>query len=485
MGIGVGGVGVTPIDRSNGHEPDLIGRRKIEDILKQALAASEASETEAALTASHESLTRFAYNVIHQNVAEMDAVLEMRAAFGSRVGIASTNDLSPQGLARAARQACELARHVPENPDWPGLPDPRPLPDVLAYDETVAGMTPEARARAVADICDTAHAAKLLASGAFSTSWSEYAVMNSKGLFAYAPSTQVDLTFVVERPAEWASAYANATGWQLTQIDVETLKRQAIDRALADRRPRPIEAGEYPVVLEPYAVVSILEALAEGGMGALAVQEGRSWMNRRIGRRCLSPQVSIVDDAFDPEGLPQAFDCEGVPKQRVPIVVDGAPTSPVYDRWTAKREKGRASTGHAQPYDEDWDGPLPDNLSMIPGETTVEDMIGSIEQGLYITRFWYVNLTAPHHCGVTGTTRDGVWWIERGELAYPVTNLRFDQELIKALKYVRGVGRERRTLAGAFGGAHRVPALALDSFRFIDVGDDSARPGRPISEESW
>ena len=451
----------------------MLARDTIEDILKRVMLLSEADETEAVFVGADESLTRFAHNVIHQNVAEADASLEVRAACGTRVGIASTNDLSPQGTERVTRLAGELARHVPENPDWPGLPEPQALPDVSAYDEAVAGMTPEARARAVAGICGAAGAQNLLASGAFSTGQAEYAVMNSKGVFAYAPSTQVDLTFVVERPPESASAYANATAWKLSQIDVEALKRQAIDHALADRQPRPIAAGEYPVVLEAYAVVGILDALTEAGMGALAVQEERSWMNRRIGRRSLSPLISIVDDAFDPEGLPQAFDVEGVPKQRVPIVVNGVPTSPVYDRLTAAREGRRASTGHAQLYDEDWDGPLPENLGLSPGDLTVDEMIHSIDRGLYITRFWYVNLIAPRSCGVTGTTRDGVWWIERGELAYPVTNMRFDQELIPALKHVCGIGREQRTLAGSFG-VYRVPALALESFRFIEVGENGS-----------
>ena len=460
-----------------GNRPDeggplLLGERRVKTILERVMMLSEADETEAALTASTDSLTRFAHNAIHQNVAEVDALLEVRAAFGTRVGVASTNDLSGRGLSRVVQTACAIARHVPDNPFWPGLPKPQMIPDVAAFDEDVARMTPEARARVVGDICRAARGIGLWASGAFSTGWAEYAVMNSTGLFVYAPHTEVDLTFVVEQPPESASAYANATGWTLAQIDVERLKRQAIDHALADRQPRPIEAGEYPVVLEPYAVVSLIEAMAEAGMGALAVQENRSWMNGRIGRRTLSKLVSIYDDAFDPEGFPQAFDCEGVPKQFVPIVVNGVPTSPVYDRFTAAREANRISTGHAQPYDDDWDGPLPDNLSMTPGELSLEDMVQSIDRGLYITRFWYINLTAPRNCGVTGTTRDGVWWIEGGELAHPVTNLRIDQELVKALQHVRGVGRERRTLAGFFGGVHRVPALALDSFRFIDPRDE-------------
>jgi predicted Zn-dependent protease len=461
-------------ERTNGSRPGGLGPQQIRRLLEKAMRLSRADETEAAFTGAEEALTRFAHNRIHQNVAEVDATLEVRAAYGSRVGTVTTNQLTDDGIARAVQQAGELARHLPENPHWPGLPDPQPLPDVPpAYDEAVAQLCgdPEARARAVADVCAEARAAKLLASGAYSAARSEYAVMNSRGLFAYEASTQLDLTFVCEGPERSASSYAHATGWRRGQIDIEALKRQAIRHALssAQRTPRHIKPGEYPVVLEPYAVLTLLEAMVEDGMGALAVQEGRSWMNHRFGEACLSPRLTILDDAFDPHGFPRAFDYEGVPKQRVPIVLKGVPTSPVYDRVTAAREPGRASTGHAQPYDdEDWDGPLPENLVVEPGEATVAEMMASLKRGLYVTRFWYVRQTSPHNAAVTGTTRDGMWWIEDGELAYPVRDMRFDQELIPALRDIRGVGRDLHTLSGMCG-IHRLPALALEGFRFIEV----------------
>ncbi len=455
----------------NSHGPAPSGEREVRDFLKGVLSLSAAPETEAVLSVSREALTRFAHNAIHQNVAEEDGALQVRAAFGRRVGWASTNDLSPQGVERVVEQACSLARLLPQDLEWPGLAEPQPIPSVQAYDEAVASLPPDLRAREVAEICRAARAADLLASGAFSSARREYAVMNSKDLFAWAPSTQAELTFVVEDLDDRASSYAHATGWRLEQVETESLARTAVERALLSRHPRPANSCDCPVVLNPYAVVSLLEMLSADGMGALAVQEGRSWMNGKLGLQSLSEKITIVDDALDPGGLPQAFDCEGVPKRRVPIVVAGVPASPVYDRLTAAREAGRESTGHAQPYeDEDWDGPLPENLLLVPGDLSVEEMISTLDFGLYVTRFWYVNLTAPGSASVTGTTRDGLWWIERGELAYPVENLRFDQNLLEAFRHVIGVGRESRTLAGFNEDAYRVPALALESFRFIEVG---------------
>ena len=435
---------------------------------------SVADATEVALETETAALTRFAHNVIHQNVAETEANLEVRVVFGRRVGTASTNDISPFGLERALDEASSLARHVPEQPDWPGLAEPaaafdatRPQP-ILAFDDGVAGLSPVGRAQPVLEVCRAAQAEKQLASGAFSTSYGESAVLNSQGLFAYAPATQVDLTFVIEEPEREASSYGHAAGWRLAQVNAAALAAAAVRRAQISRHPRPVPARDYPVVLEPYAVVTLLEALAEAGMGALAVQEARSWMNGRLGRRCLSPQLTILDDAYDPHGLPQAFDCEGMPKQRVPIIVQGVPVSPVYDRLTAARDGQRASTGHAQPFDEeDWDGPLPENFSVAPGDRTLDELMAGIDRGLLVTRFWYVNMLSAHDATVTGTTRDGLWWIEGGALAYPVENLRFDQSLLEALAGIRGVGRERRAVAGFFGGVHQAPALALDHFHFV------------------
>jgi predicted Zn-dependent protease len=452
----------------------MLGEQGARAVLEQVLRWSDAHETEAVLTTSSEALTRFAHNSIHQNVAEADVELQVRLAYGRRVGVASTNDLRPAGLQRAVAAARDQAQHLPENAEWPGLPDPAALPaaeadPAPAFDPAVPRASAASRAEAVRAICEQAQSSRLLASGALGATYGETAVMNSRGLFAYAPATEVDLTFVVEQPEARASAYAQAAGWQLSQLDAPALAADACRRALAARAPRPVPAGEYPAVLEPYAVVTLLEALAEAGMGALAVQEERSWMNGRLGERCLSPQLTIWDDAYDPAGLPRAFDCEGVPKRRVPIVVAGVPTSPVYDRLTAAREPGRVTTGHAQPYDaEDWDGPLPENLVIAAGDQSVAGLIGATDQGLYITRLWYVNLVSPHDCVVTGTTRDGVWWIEDGQLAYPVDNLRLDQPLVEALAGLRGLGSERRTVSGYFGGVHRVPALALESLRFVE-----------------
>jgi len=446
----------------------MLGEPIIREILGKALRASPADETEIVLEAHDSALTRFANNVIHQNVAEVNTEIAVRVVLGKRVGAAVTNRLTEEALGQAIEEAVALARLQPENPEFPGLPEPQPIEPVAAFDEAVAEATPEWRARAVGVVCRLAESMGVNAAGALSTGVYELAVANSKGVFAYHAGTETHFSTVVM--SEDGSGYAHRAAWRLADLDVEALGRSAIERALRSRNPRPIEPGVYPVVLEPYAVEDILSWLGYAGAGALAVQEGRSWMNDRIGRPVMSPQITIWDDGRDPAGLPLPFDFEGVPRQRVIIVERGVPQGPVYDTVTAARE-GRRSTGHALPRARLQTaslGPIPLHLFMAPGEATIEEMVRQVDRGLYITRFWYTRLVHPRDCVLTGMTRDGVFWIEKGEIAYPVRNLRFTQGYVPALAGVRAVGKERWLLSEGFGFTC-VPALLLEAFTFTGV----------------
>ncbi len=92
-------------------------------------------------------------------------------------------------------------------------------------------------------------------------------------------------------------------------------------------------------------------------------------------------------------GLPSASDFEGVAKQRVDLVTDGVATAVVHDTATARRA-GVASTGHALPAPNTF-GPMAWNLFMAPGSSSKEAMLSSIERGIWVTRFHYVNIVHP------------------------------------------------------------------------------------------
>jgi len=448
----------------------MLGQKRIKEISNTILARSPADQTEVVVLAGDSALTRFANSTIHQNVAEVDNEVRIRVVLGSpeaegkRVGVAVTNDLEEEALARTLESALTIARHQPENPGFRSLPGPAPIADVALFDEGTAGCSPEARAKGAGTICTMARASQVNASGALTTAVLEVAVANSLGVWAYQATTYADINTVVM--SDTSAGYASALAPNFGALDFEALGREAVEKCLRSQNPRALEPGEYPVILEPYAVQDFVQMMTYTGFGALALQEGRSFMAGRLGEQIVDSRVSIWDDGLSKEGIPWPFDFEGVPRQRVDLIKDGVAQGVVYDSYRADKEEGKSSTGHALPAPNNM-GPLPLNPFFGSGEATLQGMIESSERAIYVTRFHYTRPVEPRQVVITGMTRDGTFLVENGEIAYPVKNLRFTQSYLEALNQVDQIGREARLLAGLGNIARdRVPALKLNRFRF-------------------
>jgi PmbA protein len=449
----------------------MLGKERIKQVVDSILARSSADQTEVVVIATESALTRFANSTIHQNVAESDALVRIRVVVsddaggaGARIGVVTTNNLADEALARTLENAVAIARLQPENPDFKSLPGPQPIPEVSAFSQATASCTPEQRAKGAGAICLMAREAGLIASGALTTDVSELAVANSLGVFAIYATTSAEINTVVM--SDTSAGYAAALALDVNDLDFEAIGREAVEKCLHSQNPHALEPGEYPVVLEPYAVQDFVQMMTYTGFGAVALQEGRSFMAGRIGEQIVDPRISIWDDGLSPAGRPLPFDFEGVPKQRVALIDRGVARGVVYDSYRAGKEQGKTSTGHALPAPNSM-GPLPLNTFFGPGEATLDDMIRTTERGLYVTRFHYTRPVEPTRVVVTGTTRDGTFLIENGEIAYPVRNLRFTQSYLEALNHVQTIGSEARLLQGMFGlGSSSVPALKLGRFNF-------------------
>lgn len=453
----------------------MFDKTDVRTVIDRALKSAQADALEVLFLGLDEALTRFANNEIHQNVAEANQALVIRAAFDQRVGSVSTNDLSREGITRAVEQAEGLAKLRPENPDFPGFANPLPLPEgVTAFDEATAGASPDRRADAAGDVIRYAQDRNVDAYGAFRTSRYAWAVANTKGLYVYQPLTMADL--VVVAMTETSSGYAEDASWQVGDIDVAARGREAVDKAVRAQNPQPLDEGVYPVVLEPYAALDILSFLGRGA-GAMRFHEGRSWMSGRQGERLMDSSITVEDAPLDPALWPIAFDFEGVPRQPVTIVDEGAVGEVVYDRlWAAKA--GKHSNGHALPAFSPFSpsravgslGPMPMHLRMRTGSTPLASMVEGIDRGLYVTRFNYTRVVHPREVVITGLTRDGTFLIEDGEITSPVRNLRFTQSYVDALSDVVAVGDTLNASRGYFG-VSCAPALSLGHFRFTGTTD--------------
>jgi predicted Zn-dependent protease len=447
--------------------PGLIGRDGFERVAQAALELPGVDGVEVLFMHEFGGLTRFASSQIHQSTSREDTALSVRVVSQGRVGVASSNDFSAEGARRAAESAKEMIGVVGADPQFPGLAGPAQPKERQAYDEATASATPEQRAEGVAALVGRCPEG-FTAAGAYETTAVEVGVATTEGQLVWEPTTQASVTTVISG-GEGGNGFAETFAGGVAQVDPEAIGRRAAEKAVASQRPKPVEPGTFTVILEPAAVSTLVGFLAFIGLGGKYLAEGRSCLSGREGQQVAAPSVSLWDDATDPRTLGLSFDFEGVPRQRVDLIKDGAFVDGVYDMRTAA-QTGRQSTGHALPSPNP-DGPFPLNMFMATGDASVEDMIASTDRGVLVTRFHYSNVVNPVESSITGMTRDGTFLISGGEVAGPVMNFRFTQSILDALSAVSMIGRESELASEFFFSASCVPALKIDRFHFSSRSD--------------
>ena len=147
---------------------------------------------------------------------------------------------------------------------------------------------------------------------------------------------------------------------------------------------------------------------------------------------------------------------EGIPASRLSLVKAGVLETSRYSRFWAQERKREPTAG-------------PVNYIMESSQpaTSMDDMIKGMARGLVISRFWYVRLVDPRTIVLTGLTRDGLWWVENGQIRHPVRNLRFNQSVLAMLApwNVEAIGAPQRL------SPLMVPALKLSAFTFTSISD--------------
>jgi predicted Zn-dependent protease len=439
----------------------MLTKQQAKKICDKVLGFSKAAQTEVILTDTDSALTRFAKNTIIQNVSTKGIDLSARVTAGKCVGRASTNCLDDASLKAMVQQAIAQAKAERPGAEIPPMVGPQKYQKVDNFREATAALTPEARADAVAYIAGKCRAANVECAGAHSSSTGVMVLANSKGMFAYDLGTNAEfsVTVLTADSAGWAEG-ANR---DCAKIDTQKLSDTAFDKAVKSRNPQPIAAGEYTVVLEPAGVTDFLMYMARG-FSAQAMQDGTSFLTGRLGTKVLGENITITDDAYNPEitGLP--FDFEGTPRQSLVLMEKGVPKNLVYDLKSAKKDKTK-STGHALPQPNTIGG-YPTNLIVDAGNSSLEEMIKTTKKGLLVTHFHYTNLAERREVVLTGMTRDGLFMIENGEVAHPVTNMRFTESTLRALSNVELISRDRIFAQAFFGGGFLVPAMKINKFNF-------------------
>ncbi len=446
------------------------------DVAQAAVAAVPEAEALAHVTHERSLLLRFAGNRPTQATAVDDLTVELVVLVDGHLGRAATNETDSGSLGACAGRAllaAEAAAATAAATTHPGFPPPPPARAHHGHDAATAELDAALGGVALATTFATADRHALEAHGIWTVAEDERAVATSAG-GALDRTTDAQMKVICIAPGG-RSGFASGVGVAAGAIEVESLAERAAAKALVAGDLAELPPGDYPVVMEPRAVASLLDLLADTALNGLAFAEGRGALVDRLGERVAAPSVNLADSPGFHATLPRAFDAEGTPKRPLPLIQDGVARAVVHDLRSGALA-GTESTGHALAPGGTADGPRPFNLVLAGGGAAdMDELSAPIERGIYVTRLWYENVVRPKETLITAVTRDGTFLIEDGRVTRPLRDLRLTDSVLGILSRVQDLSAAQQLTSEAefydrrF--AHGVvsPALRAGAVRFTDT----------------
>ncbi|MDD3802813.1 MAG: TldD/PmbA family protein [bacterium] len=440
----------------------MLTKSKIHQFTERVIKDSDADMTTVSIAGEKEALTRFSNNEITQNVDSIRYTFSIRCVYGDRVGVVSGTSLDFKNIKRFLETAKQIALNQRTGKKIYPLFEPQQYKTCKGYDKGTEDVTPQTRADMVKSAVKLCAKEKMSAAGIMSNAAMLYAIANSKGLFAINENSNA--TFSITAQTKNSSGWAEDSQTSIKKLNVMKDAEVAVKKAKLSKNPKSAEPGKYTVILEPAAVADILSFLSYTVFNGLRFAEGRTFLSGKMGERVADARINLYDDPFVDGigGIP--FDMEGFPKKRLTLIEKGVFREIPTDRKVAEMLK-LENNGHSLGADDEW-GPLPLNLRLETGKSTVDEMIKSTKKGILVTQFHYVNILDPMKTLVTGMTRNGIFLVENGTVKHGLKNLRFTQSIMDALMNTEMVGDRAIVQSGGFGGGFSVPAMKVRDFHF-------------------
>ena len=219
---------------------------------------------------------------------------------------------------------------------------------------------------------------------------------------------------MMERDYDYTSAV-----WLSDLDDPAKIGAQAGENTIKRLNPRKVDSAQVPIVYAP-RVASSLVGHFTGAINGQSVARGTTFLADMMNGQVFGENIVIVDDPLRKRGLrSKPFDGEGVATKTRNIIDGGILTTWILDLATS-RQLGLETTGHASRGTDGPPSPSTTNVHMTAGNVSKEDLIGAIDNGFYVTELIGMGVN-----GVTGDYSRGAggFWIENGEIAYPVNEI--------------------------------------------------------------
>lgn len=434
----------------------ILSKDEAKKIIDKVLAFSKADEISVSLDGNRTGNIRYARNSVSTSGETTDLSLSVTSVFGKKSGTSTINEFDDASLEKTVRRAEEIAKLAPDNPEYVPMLGPQQYAETNSFAEATAAINPDYRAKAAFDSIDPCAKKNLTAAGYMEDNAGFSAMGNNKGLFGYNKATSVDFSITVRTADGKGSGYAARDYNDSSKLSTASATEVAMQKALASASAKALEPGKYTVILEPTAGVDLLQNMMRS-MDARNADEGRSFLGKkgggtRLGEKLFDERVNIYSDPQNLEIPGSPFSGDGRPQEKVMWIENGVVKNMSYSRFWAQKQGVKAI-------------PAPSGFIFQGGTESLADLIKGTEKGILVTRLWYIRAVDPQTLLYTGLTRDGTFYIENGQIKYPVKNFRFNESPVIMLNNLEAIGKPVRA------GGNLVPPLKIRDFTFTSLSD--------------
>ena len=375
------------------------------------------------------------------------AGLSFRGKLGDRIGYSYTEILDEDAIDMLVKKAKENVSAIENNDIHFIYEGDKEYKEISTYYEALENLAPDKLINIAINMekeakkyCDKVES---FSGCAISYSSGKYGIINSKGLNLKNKSNLLT-AYVVPIVKDGENMY-DGCGYvvakSLDEIDPAKIAKMGVDEALSKIGATSIPAGNYKVIINNEAMVSLLSTFA-GIFSGDAVQKGLSLLKGKEGEIIASDIVNLVDDPHLKDGLASvAFDDEGVATVKTYLIQDGKLNTLLHNLKTANKA-GVKSTGNG--FKASYASPIsvsPTNFYIEPGVNSLEEMTKKIDKGLIITDL------AGLHSGANSITGDFSlaakgFYIENGVKTHPVEQITVAGNFFTLLTDIEEVGND-------------------------------------------
>jgi PmbA protein len=423
-----------------------------ENAVNQALKKG-ASEAEAYVYEGQATNIGIELGQISKTNRIIDRGLGIRVVVDKAVGFAYTNVIEdPKAVDSIVVRALSAAKASKPDPDWKGLPERKTY---ASLEKTFDDKIVELESEELVDVASTMlNAAGQVDNrvfpieGGIGGAYISNAIANSNGISGFDKGTIIECS-IATLAKEGNSVTPVCFEFDASrsyEVDPVWVGKEAAKLALSALKTQSVETKSTTLILTQFALQDLFAYTLINAVRADNVQRNQSPFKGKIGEEVASENLTIYDDGLFPGGLRTwAFDGEGAPHQKTPVIEKGVLRSFLYDSYSAKKE-GKESTGNAGRAGY-LSTPSIDatNFHVLPGNKTGDEMLSKVDDGLIIYYLQGAHSSNPVS-GEFSVVATPAWKIKKGEITHCSRGVMLAGNIFEVLKNVSLVGNNERQI---------------------------------------